>query len=340
VEGAPGDFTVTSNSPVCEGGILQFNATGGASYEWTGPNGFYDNVYYAHVYTTTLADSGWYYVDVISPGGCRARDSLHVDVIPNNVKINVSADTSICKGNSVQLNASAGITTNYSWSPSAGLSDAAVSNPVATPNVSTVYTVKVAVGGACIDSATVQVKIKNPVPVKAGISGPGYLCRAYDSASFKDISTGDIAKWSWSFGNGQSDTIAKPPVQYYSINDNDFNYEVVLIVADAAGCSDTAAHTIKVVDNCYIAVPTAFTPNGDGLNDYLYPLNAYKASSLSFRVYNRVGQLVFLTKDWTKKWDGATRGLQQPAGVYVWILEYNDERGKKVSMKGTTVLIR
>ena len=51
----------------------------------------------------------------------------------------------------------------------------------------------------------------------------------------------------------------------------------------------------------YIAGPSAFTPNNDGLNDYLYPLNAYKATNLLFKVYNRFGKLVFETKDCTKK---------------------------------------
>ncbi|MFI5186880.1 MAG: gliding motility-associated C-terminal domain-containing protein [Chitinophagales bacterium] len=340
VEGIPADFTVTSNSPVCVGNQLQFNATGGASYEWMGPNGFYDNVYYAHIYSTTLADSGTYYVDVISAGGCRARDSIYVRIIGTDIKLNVSADTSICKGNSVQLNASASISTNYSWSPPEGLSNTSVSNPVAAPTVTTAYTVKVTIGDACADSASVMVKIKNPVPVKAVIAGADYLCRSYDSASFRDVSIGNVAKWNWNFGNGQTDTSAKPATQYYLINDNNLNYSVRLIVADASGCSDTAYHLIKVVDNCYIAVPNAFTPNGDGLNDYLYPLNAYKATNLLFSVYDRSGQLIFETRDWTNKWDGKINGIPQPTGVYVWMLVYNDERGKKISLKGTTVLIR
>ena len=154
------------------------------------------------------------------------------------------------------------------------------------------------------------------------------------------MSTGNIARWSWDFGNGHVDTSATPATQYYSINDNDFNYNATLIVADTAGCSDTTNYLIKVVDNCYIAVPTGFTPNGDGLNDYLYPLNAYKATNLLFKVYSRSGQLIFETKDWTKKWDGRFNGSPQPSGVYVWMLEYTDERGKKISLKGTTALIR
>jgi gliding motility-associated-like protein len=114
----------------------------------------------------------------------------------------------------------------------------------------------------------------------------------------------------------------------------------MLAVRDTAGCTDTIYRTLKVADNCYIAVPTAFTPNNDGLNDYLYPLNAYKATNLLFRVYSRSGKVVFTTNDWTRKWDGKIGDVEQPTGVYIWMLDYNDANGKRVSLKGTTALIR
>lgn len=88
-------------------------------------------------------------------------------------------------------------------------------------------------------------------------------------------------------------------------------------------------------------MPTAFTPNNDGLNDYFYPLNAQNADKLEFKVFNRNGQIVFASKDWQKKWDGTLNGLPQPAAVYVWILRYtNHDTGKKYEAKGTVMLIR
>jgi gliding motility-associated-like protein len=337
VEGPPTNYTVTSNSPVCAGSELKFNATGGASYEWTGPNGFHDNVYYAGIFHTTLADSGMYYVDIISTGGCRTRDSTHVTIL-GTTHADAFPDTSVCVGRPVQLSASHGI--GYSWSPSEGLSGNNINNPLAKPNATTIYTVTITDSSRCTDTAKVQIKVVNSIEVKAGITGPEVFCRPSDSASFKGTATGVITKWNWNFGNGQTDTTNDPPVQYYSIPGNDDDYVVRLAVADTSGCTDTSYHFIKVVANCYIAVPTAFTPNGDGLNDYLYPLNAYKATNLVFRVYNRGGQLIFETRDWSRKWDGTFHGAPQATGVYVWTLEYNDASNKKISLKGTTALIR
>jgi gliding motility-associated-like protein len=118
-------------------------------------------------------------------------------------------------------------------------------------------------------------------------------------------------------------------------------YPVKLTVTDSSGCVDVTYKLITLIPDCYIAVASAFTPNGDGLNDYLYPLNAYKAVDLTFKVFNRYGQLIFETKDWTHKWDGTFNRMQQPTGVYIWTLEYTDTAtNKPVSLKGTSVLIR
>jgi len=337
VEGPPAGYTVSSNSPVCAGSALQFNATGGASYEWRGPNGFYDNVYYAGIYSSSLADSGTYYVDIVSLGGCRTTDSVHVTIL-GTTHADAFPDTSVCLGKPVRLGVSHRV--SYSWSPSEGLSNNTISNPTAKPSVSTIYTVKVTDSSGCTDTAQVQIKVLNELELKAGITGPEVFCRPSDSASFKDISTGVITNWSWNFGNGQTDTTIDPPLQHYSIPTNEDDYIVRLAIADTSGCTDTAYHFIKVFGNCYIAVPTAFTPNGDGLNDYLYPVNAYKATNLLFRVYNRGGQLIFETKDWSRKWDGTFQGAPQATGVYVWTLEYNDASNKKISLKGTSTLIR
>ena len=336
VDDIPRNYSITNNSPVCSGQDLKFNAEGAASYLWSGPNGFHDNIPYPHIFFSSLADSGWYYVDIFSLGGCKTTDSTYATIIGTDV--HAGPDTAICKGNSVRLNASAGI--KYEWTPSNSLSSANSINPVAKPDVTTEYTVKVTDTHGCSDTAKVQIRVLNTVALKAVIEGTDYLCRFYDSASFKDISKGVITKRVWNFDNGRSDTTANPPTQYYSIIANQNSYVASLAITDTAGCTDIAYHVLNVAGNCYIAVPSAFTPNGDGLNDLLGPLNAYKATDLLFRVYNRAGQMVFETKDWNRKWDGMIGNVIQTTGVYVWILEYTDPSKKRILLKGTSALIR
>jgi gliding motility-associated-like protein len=336
VDGLPSNYTITNNSPVCSGQDLQFKGEGAASYIWTGPNGFYDNIPSPHIFFSSLKDSGTYYVAIFSLGGCRVTDSTRVTIIGTDVY--AGPDTAICMGNAIRLKATTGI--SYRWSPATGLSNTTSSSPRASPTVSTVYTVKVTDNHGCSDTALVEVKVINKREVKAIIKGSEWLCRTFDTASFVSQSRGDISKWHWNFGNGNTATSEKPPVQRYQVANNTNEYNVMLAVADTTGCADTAFHVVKVADNCYIAVPTAFTPNNDGSNDFLSPLNAYKAINLLFRVYNRRGRIVFQTKDWARKWDGRWGGVEQPSGTYLWTLEYNDMAGKKIALKGTTILIR
>lgn len=192
--------------------------------------------------------------------------------------------------------------------------------------------------GACTDSSAVSFSLDNEF--KASFTAPDMLC-PQDVATFKDTSIGTVVSWNWNFGNGNTSTVKTPPSQAYQPGNADKLYPVTLIVKSDRDCFDTAYKQVKVLYNCYIAVATAFTPNGDGLNDYLYPINAYKARNLIFKVYNRYGQLVFETTDFMKKWDGTFNGIKQQTGTYVWTLQYiNIDSGKPFSLKGTTVLIR
>lgn len=192
--------------------------------------------------------------------------------------------------------------------------------------------------GTCTDSSQVTFNLDNQL--KADFTAPESLCPE-DVASFKDTSIGTITAWAWDFANSNTSTERNPPPQLYQPTGADKDYSVRLIVKSNHDCYDTTYKNVKVLYTCFIAVASAFTPNGDGLNDYLYPINAYKAKNLIFKVYNRLGQLVFSTTDFTKKWDGMFKGVKQQTGTYVWFLNYsNIDTGKKFSLKGTSVLIR
>lgn len=193
--------------------------------------------------------------------------------------------------------------------------------------------------GVCKDtSAIVQILLDNEL--KAKFEATAVVCPG-DFASFKDTSIGNILQWNWNFGNGNTSTLQQPPSQTYPYTNIIRDVPVRLIVTNNLGCNDTATQIIKVVGNCYIAVPNAFTPNGDGLNDYLYPTNAYKAKDLQFKVFNRFGQLIFSTTNWSVKWDGTFKGQGADPGTYVWLLQYtNIDSGNRIEQKGYTILLR
>ena len=193
--------------------------------------------------------------------------------------------------------------------------------------------------GVCSDTARAVYALDNTISAK--FEAPNIICPK-DFAQFLNGSSGStISSWNWDFGDGTFSDLQSPPDHLFPLTGAETKYTVMLVVGNSIGCTDTALQLIDVLRSCFIIVPGAFTPNGDGVNDYLYPLDALKAVDLLFRVYNRQGQMVFETTDWTKKWDGTVGGHPEPAGTFVWVLSYIDgETGKRIFQKGTSILIR
>lgn len=212
-------------------------------------------------------------------------------------------------------------------------------NPVYSYNTfNDKYVQLIVSNGVCSDTSSNTIVLGNTL--KAQFSAPDNVC-PQDVVVFTDSSIGQISSHTWNFGNGQTSFLEAPPSQQYNPNARSQQFTVSLVVRNNIGCTDTAVHTITAYNSCYIAVPSAFTPNGDGLNDYLYPLSGFKAADLEFQVFNRYGQRVFYSKDWMQRWDGTIGGLPQPPGTYVWTLSYtHKDTGRRVFQKGTVVLIR
>jgi gliding motility-associated-like protein len=112
-------------------------------------------------------------------------------------------------------------------------------------------------------------------------------------------------------------------------------------VTDANGCTATDTVVVKSRD-CLVGlyVPTAFTPDGNGKNDLLRPLSYGPIKLQYFAVFNRWGQQVFETRTPWTGWDGRLGAQPAPAGVYVWICQYEGADGKPAMQKGTAVLVR
>jgi len=206
-------------------------------------------------------------------------------------------------------------------------------------SASSTNTVKLTVSnGVCNDEENTTIVLDNEV--KAGFDMPAVICPE-DQLVLVNTSTGLIDTWQWNYTIGTSN-LQTPAAINFPINNIESFYTIKLLARNnAIGCTDTVSKVLKVLDNCFIAVPSAFTPNGDGLNDYLYPNNALKTKDLEFKVFNRWGQAVFESHNWQEKWDGKIKGVLQQTGVYVWFLRYTHlDTGKKVFQKGTTTLIR
>lgn len=148
------------------------------------------------------------------------------------------------------------------------------------------------------------------------------------------IITGDFDNYSWTPSTDLNDpTLLHPTATPASTT----IYQVT--VSNNFGCSTSVKERVEVFYD--LAMPGAFTPNGDGHNDLFRVPPPLNLTIKHFSIYNRWGVLVFTTTDSMRGWDGTIAGQQQPADTYVWVVEYNNPIVKRTMLKkGTVELIR
>ncbi len=273
---------------------------------------------------------------IITPAGTAGSFSI---INPISAQFSFTLPAS-CNATTVQFSHDGnGGASSWQWDFGAGGSST-LQNPVYSFPATGKQTIRlITTNGQCIDTATQDIDIRGMM--KSQFLAPTVVCPG-DTVHLENRSTGNADQWRWDFGNGQFSTDKDPVIYRYAPLGREQLYTISLISSNSQlGCSDTSKRVIRVLAHCTIAVPSAFTPNADGKNDFLFPLNALKADQLEFRVYNRMGQIIFSGRDWTHKWDGRVNGLEQPTGIYAWILTYIDKETKqRIFQKGTSLLIR
>ena len=118
------------------------------------------------------------------------------------------------------------------------------------------------------------------------------------------------------------------------------NYEVLLGVTNDVGCYSEIIWTICIYPEYTIYVPTAFTPNGDGTNDY-FDFGEFAMKDIDVSIYNRWGEMVTNWQDSNHQWDGrGIDGEDLPEGVYYYVLIATGEDGHAYHKKGSITLLR
>ena len=266
-------------------------------------------------------------------GSCSATDDVKITTVPYPYS-NAGNDTVICFNTAAQLSGTyTGV--SFSWSPASHLTNPNITNPIATPPRTTPYilTVYDTIGCPKPGRDTVIVTV---LPKVRAFAGRDTSVVVGQELQFNG--SGGVI-YLWSPPTGLNNVTIPDPKGIYGAEIDSVRYK--LFVTDQAGCADSAFVLVKVFKtNPSVFVPTAFTPNNDGLNDVVRPIAVGIQRIKNFSIYNRWGQMVFTTTENGRGWDGRITGRLQNSGVFVWMVSAIDYTGKPIFSKGTTTLIR
>lgn len=304
-------------------GTISLRITGGtaASYAWQDSTG-------RPVSTSAVFDRaapGAYQVQVTDTQGCKASlDSIQVGLDSTGFA-RLGPDTLKCPGNPVQLATHDGDQPGnvYQWNTGATTPTISVTQPgtysLVLRNTQT----------GCVGRSTVRVGDRPPPPFS--LTKNASLCEGDQGRTQLTASGAVNLRFVWTDRNDTTRTITVDRAGDYGVR-----------VTDVQGCTATA--TTQVLNLCEprVNVPDAFTPNSDGINDVLQVFTAY-VTDYEFRVYNRWGEVIFMSTSPEQKWDGSYKGVIYPGMVYPYIVTYKSEsfpeRGR-TTKRGSVMVLR
>ena len=349
----PSVVITTSAETICAGQPASFtastnNAGSNPFYQWqvnginTGGND--------KVFTSALLSDG----DIIHCGitadpslACISSAEVISDGIVMNVinalppSVTITADrTEICSGEAITFTADAqhaGTAPAFQWILNNGVlaEQSPVYNSNNLKNGDQLFCRLLPGTGACSplpDTSEVFTAIVKDTPV-IYISPADTTVTPGTQVSLHAITFASISSVQWSPAN----KLLNPHILSPQTVDLDEEATFELKITNDQGCTTTAVAVIKIFTDLYM--PTAFTPNNDGVND-IYRIPPASTLTLKvFSVYDRWGTRMFSTKDVQAGWDGTYNGKKQNTGVYVYYLK-SIINNREVSLKGSFLLVR
>lgn len=152
--------------------------------------------------------------------------------------------------------------------------------------------------------------------------------------TFQNTSQGGVS-YQWEFGDGQQSTVVHPNNTY----DVPGTYLITLIATNALGCKDTISKPITILEEYWVYVPNAFTPDGNRFNN-VFDASTINVAKLEVWVFNRWGEVVYTSDAVDFSWDGTYKGLNCPDGTYTYKIAYVTRSNIEETIYGHVILLR
>ena len=352
--GNPETFTISVLSDIS---ITSFNITdaidcnnpfsGAIDITVSGGSGIYDFLWSngATSQNLTAVTSGDYFVTITDNEGCAYTSNVFNIFRQQDLVVNLTTQTlAVCETSLVtqqnNISISGGLPPyEISWSAGAvSLGD----NTEMTAYEDGIYNVLVTDQYGCEVDTEIIVDLEDLsvngasfdyVSIGTLNCGLGVL----EEIEFTNTSDGDVLGVTWDFGDGS------PPVsgdvvthQYTTVGE----FEATITVQYNYGCIEVYSQEIEVADGFGIMLPTAFSPNNDGINDTIRPV--YNCvNDINMSVYDTFGSLIYYENSIDLQgWDGILNGKKAENGNYLIVVNGTTIFGEKINLKGVFVLLR
>ena len=217
----------------------------------------------------------------------------------------------------------------YILTNSSGVSTSYNENPINNLSSDT-YFISVSDSNGCTDTSSFE--IEQPSQGVLEITPSFSVITLGDSIPFN--ANPSIGNFEWNPPvNLSCDTCANPTAY------PEFDITYIITLDDGTGCLLRDTVTVQV-NQPEIYVPSAFTPNGDGENDFLHVMDKNIGEFISLRIFNRWGNLLFETNDITQGWDGHFKGEPQEVDTYIYDLEIVLPTGQSANVNGHVLLLK
>ena len=332
---------VLGNTTFYAGDSCTLIATGGNTYLWsTG----------ATTQTIVIKQAGSYTVTAMSSAGCYAAANpvvTTVNALPLMPAITNIPTTALCFAQSYILLSS--YATGNQWylndTPIASATDASY----AVTAAGSYHVEHTAQPSGLVQRSPVATITYKPRLIAGFVATPATARLPSAAVAFVATLHGTATNYHWSFGDGEVATTAAPTHTYNIVGD----YTVTLRVSDAQGCADTLAKAayVKVLaandpthpdetTDADVFIPTAFTPNNDGVND-VFLVRGEGLTNFTLQIYNVWGEKLFDATDQQFGWDGMhPNGTCALNGAYVYITTFVNSAGKKRTITGAVNVIK
>ena len=258
-----------------------------------------------------------YLVVVTDTNGCVYYDSTTVNIF----SIYTISDTVICERQSIDIFAGtiSGIGPySYNWQPTDELSSSNADTVIASPLVSTIYTVSVTDSNGCVEFSAVEVRVDDAPEASFSIE---YVPLCEEVTIHFTNTSENGSEYFWDFGEGFTSTEVNP--------EHTGRYEEILeitLMVENENCGDTSIYNYTLDDfSDYVNInrTEAFSPNGDGINDlFAVELNNEMIECTELNIFNRWGVQIFESTPDVKFWDGRDKsGDRVPEGVYFYVFK-------------------